>query len=205
MSSAYFYILNNILNSKNHEIIKSDIGLLEYKDGSSDKIKSHKFINSMGIGFDAKVGKLQKENENFTGILSYLIAVIKALFNYKMIDLSSITLNNEIVGEKLMISIGNGKCSGGGFYLNPDALIDDGYLDISIFDKISRRRLVTALPMALLNKLHKVPEVTMEKADSLEIELKNPYYVHCDGEIVTDSLVHGKISIIRNAVNIIKL
>jgi diacylglycerol kinase family enzyme len=102
-----------------------------------------------------------------------------------------------------MVSVGNGVCSGGGFYLNPYAIINDGVLDISIFDNITRRRLLTALPLALFNKLDKVPEAKMHTTDYADIKLKNPYFVHCDGEIITNTLKEAKITIQKKAIKII--
>ncbi len=142
-----------IHNSSKSEIIKVDVGNVVYTNLNENKAKEHKFINNLGIGFDAYVGKLNQQNKVFSGISSYIYSVIKALFNYKMIDCEIYFNEDYVSDEKLMLSIGNGISSGGGFYLNPHAIINDGQLDISIFDKITRRRLLTALPLALLNKI----------------------------------------------------
>jgi diacylglycerol kinase family enzyme len=103
-----------------------------------------------------------------------------------------------------MLSIGNGISSGGGFYLNPHALIDDGQLDISIFDKITRRRLLTALPLALLNKIDSVPEAKQSRSDKIIIKLKTPYFAHCDGEIISEQLEEATISVDKQYLRIIK-
>ena len=107
-------------------------------------------------------------------------------------------------GEKLMLSIGNGVSSGGGFYLNPRAEIDDGQLDISVFDKVTRRRLLTALPLALLNKIDNVPEAKQYRSDNIHIKLKSPYYAHCDGEIISEQLEEATIKIDKQFLRIIK-
>ncbi|MCB0749028.1 MAG: hypothetical protein KDC90_16330, partial [Ignavibacteriae bacterium] len=112
--------------------------------------------------------------------------------------------NSFIKGEKLMISIGNGISSGGGFYLNPNAKVDDGILDLSIFEKITRRRLLSALPMALVNKIEKVPEASLTRTEKIKIELKNPYFMHCDGEIISEDLSEAYVSLYDKKIKIIE-
>lgn len=184
-------------------IIKADIGNIKFSEDDNHIIKSHKFINSLGIGFDAYVGYLKKSNTNLTGISSYIYSVIKALFNFKMIETEIEYDKIKVSGSKLMISIGNGFSSGGGFYLNPNAVIDDGILNLSIFNTVTRRRLLQALPMALINKTDRIPEAKMTSTKRITIKLKTPYFAHCDGEIISNKIINAEISIFTNAINII--
>lgn len=194
-------IHNNSLNN----IISSDIGIINFTTEYNDEEKTHRFINSLGIGFDAFVGYLNQNNKVLSGIMSYLFAVLKGLLNYKMISTELKINDKKFNGDRLMVSIGNGVSSGGGFYLNPYAVINDGKLDISVFDSVTRRRLLWALPMALLNKLENIPEAKFYSTNnSIEIKLRNPYYIHCDGEIITDKLRSATITIRKNALKVIQ-
>ncbi len=193
-----------IHNSNKSQISKVDIGNIIYSEDGTDILKKHKFINSLGIGFDAYVGFLNQNNKYLSGIFSYLFSVVRALFKYKMIELDLKSGPERIIGERLMLSIGNGTTSGGGFYLNPKAIIDDGILDLSVFDCVTRRRLLIALPLALLNKLDKIPEAKQFITEKVELKLKTPYYTHCDGEIVSDKLKSAEISIEKQVLSVIK-
>jgi diacylglycerol kinase family enzyme len=193
-----------IHNSSESELIMVDVGKVLYSDKNENTTKQHRFINNLGIGFDAYVGKLNQQNKVFSGISSYIYSVIKALFNYKMIDIEVYFNEKSINEEKLMLSIGNGISSGGGFYLNPHALINDGQLDISIFDKITRRRLLTALPLALLNKIDSVPEAKQSRTERIKLKLRTPYYAHCDGEIISEQLEEATISVDKQFLRVIK-
>lgn len=196
-------ILSVIVNPNKQNIIYSDIGEIVFKEYGDNSEKKHYFINGLGIGFDAYVAYLNQSNKTLSGILSYVLAVFKALVNYKMID---VIINSDrfyIKGEKLMISIGNGISSGGGFYLTPQAIINDRILNLSSFNSITRKRLLTALPMALLNKINKVPEAIMYKFNELSVELSEPYYVHCDGEVLSKKLISANIRVSEKVLNII--
>ncbi len=196
-------ILDLIHNDEQQSIIKIDIGKVNYTTGNSNEIDEHFFINNLGIGFDAYVGFLNLRNKRIKGVTSYVLAVLKALINYRMVDIVLSFNSQKISGKKLMLTIGNGISSGGGFYLTPRAIIDDNLLDISIFDEISRVRLLNVLPKALVNKLETVKEAKMYKSTEINIELKEPYFVHCDGEIITDSIKSAKIECLPNALKII--
>lgn len=192
-----------IHNPNMHHITNVDIGELIFTENLDNSLKSHKFINNAGIGFDAQVGYLKQSNKRLTGIVSYIYAVFQALFDYNMINAELEFNNDKISGCKLMISIGNGISSGGGFYLNPNAIVDDGLLDLSVFDQVTRRRLLSALPMALFNNVETIPEAKLFTSDRYRIYLQTPTFVHCDGEIISNNLKTAEIKIHRNAVKFI--
>lgn len=196
-------ILSFIHSPRLHHSTNCDIGEISFIENSENIIKSHKFINSSGIGFDAQVGYLKQNNTKLSGIFSYFYAVIKALFNYNMINTELEFNNTNISGRKLMISLGNGISSGGGFYLNPNAMVNDGLIDLTIFDQVSRRRLLSALPMALLNKVEKIPEASLFRSNKFKINISTPTFFHCDGEIISSELKFAEINIHRNAINFI--
>jgi len=196
--------LSIIHDPEEHEIIEVDIGNIQFTEVESDTIKHHKFINCLGIGFDAYVGHLNQKNKVLSGLSSYVYAVLRALFNFKMINVDLDFNETKYSGDKLMISIGNGISSGGGFYLTPNAIINDGLLDITIFETVTRARLLTALPMALLNKIEKVPEAKLLTSENLKLKLNTPYFVHCDGEIISEKLTTAEISTNQNVLKVIK-
>lgn len=180
-----------------------DIGKISFTENGNKEQKTHLFVNNLGFGFDAYVGYINQNNKAFSGITSYLYAVIKALFNYKMINITMKFDDREISGSKLLVSIGNGISSGGGFFLTPEALINDGLLDLNIIEKVTRRRLLMALPMALANKIDKIPESNLNKAERIKINLEEPYFAHCDGEIISKELSTAEITLYKNALNVI--
>lgn len=197
-------ILLNLKTPQNQTIRKVNVGKLEFQSQESNKWDSMYFINNVGIGFDAYVGHLNQRNKKLPGLASYIYSVVVGLVNFSHIKpqlkFDDVTINS----DKLMITIGNGTCSGGGFYLTPYAKIDDGKLDISIFDNISRIKLLSALPFALFNKIDMIKEVKFYRTNnSIEIKLKNPYYIHCDGEIATKKLIEARISLIDKNINFI--
>ncbi len=95
----------------------------------------------------------------------------------------SIAINDEIIErDVLFISINNGRFSGGGFQLTPNAIPDDGQFDICIAKALSRKEIVRYLPAAIHGKHTNLPFVQMLKSTKAEI-ISPPVSCYFDGEI----------------------
>jgi len=194
-------VLSNSAQTK-----KVDIGFIKYTEFENNQIfKENRFINSLGFGFDAYVAYLNQSNKKFSGITSYIFAVIKALNSFKSAEICySINDEKDISGKKLLLAIGNSKTTGGGFYLTPDAEIDDGVFNTCIIDDISNFKLLQYLPRALINKIKGLPEVHLGKFKILKVDVKNPdFFVHCDGENITKNICSAEISILQHELKFI--
>ena|ERR1035437_1508828 len=134
--------------------------------------------------FNALVAEINQTNKIFSGLLAYILSVIYSISHYKPIDAEIQINDNSIQGLKLLISVGNGKTAGGGFFLNPDAEIDDNLLDICIIESLTKFNIVRHLPKSLTNKIKNVKEVSLQRFTNANINLKKPFIVHADGEII---------------------
>lgn len=189
----------NLANTGGKQI---DAGKLTYKKSDNSEHQRY-FINSVGIGFDAKIAYHKEQNHRFPGITAYIVSLIKAIKDYKPINAEIRSDSFNTSGDFLLMTAGNGKTSGGGFYLNPDAEIDDGKLDFTTVEFVGKTKLFYKLPLALFNKLKKVKEVKFYTFNYLEIKLAEPYYIHADGEMLSDDVVELKLEILKSAIKII--
>jgi YegS/Rv2252/BmrU family lipid kinase len=144
-------------------------------------------VNSCGLGFEAQVTKNSRSIKRLKGLPLYLLAVGKALAEFGCPRVV-ITLDDgeKIAGEKLLVSVGNGISAGGGFYLTPDAVPDDGMIDVCVVEKMGRVRMLGLLPLSLKGSHTSRPQVTMRRTRSLTVESEGPLHVHIDGEYLGD-------------------
>jgi diacylglycerol kinase (ATP) len=146
------------------------------------KIGNQFFINSFGLGFDAKVAYFAQKIRFLNGLPRYLTAVIKAMIHLEHYPMK-IILNDEIIEENvLFVGINNGRYSGGGFQLTPAAVPDDGFFDICIAKALSRKEILHNLPAAIRGKHTHLPFVKMRKAKKIEV-VSSPVSYYYDGEI----------------------
>ncbi len=149
------------------------------------KVVEFKFINALGIGFDSYVAKENLDNKIFGGVTSYVISVLKGLKKFKGVK-AKVTVDGERLtdGEALLlVTIGNNKTSGGGFYLNPFAKIDDGKLDVTTIKHLPALSILKNLPLTLIDKTETVRGFVHRNGKNITVELTEPFIVHADGEI----------------------
>ena len=149
------------------------------------RVNNRYFVNVLGIGFDAWVARAsQKIRWFFNPNQIYLYTVLRMLFRYKAplvkINLADIMLDKKV----LLIAIGNGKSSGGGFLLTPEAEFDDGLIDVCIIDDAARLKLLMQIPK-LLRGTHKgSPYVSTFKTKKLTVHSSDLLLAHADGQIL---------------------
>lgn len=148
-------------------------------------------VNMINIGFDCHVViKMEKLREIpfIRGTASYISGVGLELLSKKTLPLT--ILQDEkpaLSGDFLMMGVGNGKYSGGGFKGLPEAEVTDGLMDISIVKDITRRQFA-----GLVGKYKKGTHLQTEKGRSIvdysqcgkiQISDKEPFCIAIDGEI----------------------
>jgi diacylglycerol kinase (ATP) len=161
-------------------------------------------VNSIGIGFEALVTHHSRSIRRLGGVPLYLTAVFKALLSYDTPDLTiELPGGERLTGPRLLVSIGNGICAGGGFYLTPGALPDDGQLELCIVEALNRRRIVRLLPKALNGSHTDKPGVVMRTATAVKISSTAPYHLHIDGEYLGEKRWDLPINILQKSLPVL--
>lgn len=158
------------------------------------------FDNNMGVGFEAWVTLESYKIKRLRGALLYVVAALRAL---RSCPAPHITATWELADgtpghysdHALMISIGNSCRTGGGFYLTPDARLDDGLLDVGIAAAVSRWRILRLLPKALKGAHTTDPVITMLRCRSLQLACQAELPVQVDGEVIVRNADRVEITI----------
>ncbi len=146
------------------------------------------FNNSFAAGLDAKVTAKAVEFKVTTrrsGLWLYLTAVLHVLFR----DLGSfelrVTFDDQapVTLNTLIVAVTNGPTYGGGFFITPDAVPDDGLFDVCMIDPLSLSQALLRLPFVVAGKHTKMKPVHMSRHSSLVIESDSPIPAQIDGEV----------------------
>lgn len=148
-------------------------------------------INMFNIGLDCnvadKVAKI-KEYPFVPGPMAYGLGVGIVLGKKEGVNLEICLDNGEIYeGDLMLVAIGNGSYCGGGFKGVPRASVDDGFIDISIVEDISRRTFLSLLGKYRKGTHLEDPAVrsflTYRRCKSLTIRPISAVKLCTDGEI----------------------
>jgi diacylglycerol kinase (ATP) len=161
------------------------------------------FMNGLGVGFDAEVAERTRTIRYLSGTLLYAAAVIPTLGSYKAPEFELTIDGTRTVTRNLLIAIGNGVCAGGGFYLTPDARIDDGLLDVCSIREKSMPGILRLMPSVMRGEHKNIEGVMLQQAKSICIESSRPVAVHADGEILGTAVRKLEISVEPAGVNVI--
>lgn len=174
-------LIKKIYEPQIHQI---DLGFIQFNSSSANNNINRYFISSAGIGFDGLVAKLSNRKSVFKGLILYLSSVILALNRFNAIDIEgAVNVLTQIKGKKFLIALGNGRTSGGGFLLTPDAKLNDGLIDICIAEDIPKRRVFTLLPKAINGTHIQENEIFYSKFETLKLKIKTGFIMHFDGEV----------------------
>ena len=141
------------------------------------------FVNSLGLGFDAMVASHVPRFRHLPRSLVYPAAVAKAYRNYRPIQVSLEGDDATFSGGIFCIEVGIGKSTGGGFFLTPGALSDDGLFDVCVVRPLTHWTFVTRMPTALWGGHTRFKEVQMMKTSRLVVRSTGPLEAHFDGEL----------------------
>ena len=186
---------------KENKIFLHDIGIIKYNDG--DKQKQRYFINIAGLGYEALVVKKtnkQKEKGRSSQAI-YLLNLLSSLVVFRNTK-TDITIDDKpYSGKVFSINIGNGRYCGGGMRQTPEALPDDGLLDITVIREMGRIEIIKSLKILYDGTILSHPKIDGFRAKKVSIKSEALLYAEADGE----SLGHTPVefSIIPGAVNVV--
>jgi|Deesub1362A_J573_1020465.scaffolds.fasta_scaffold01140_8 YegS/Rv2252/BmrU family lipid kinase len=162
-------------------------GKVKYVDVG--KINESYFVNSLGIGFDARVAHLTNKIKNEvkkSGLLLYLTSLFQILRKDFHTHEVQISIDEGVLKSKniTLIAANMGKTYGGGFKITPLARNDDGYIDVCVVDSLTRNQILLRLPFVILGKHLWMKKVHYYKARKLIIKSKKELPAHLDGELI---------------------
>ncbi|HEX2202079.1 MAG TPA: hypothetical protein VHG91_02220, partial [Longimicrobium sp.] len=138
-----------------------------------------------GGGLDARVAIEANRNRRLKGIGIYLWALARTLRTFRPPRMRVETDAGEVFDRPLtLVTIANGGRHGGGFWICPDARIDDGVLDVCVCDGLGTLGILGFLPRVMRGTHVGAACVHMHRVRRLRVTSPDPLPVHADGEIL---------------------
>lgn len=149
------------------------------------EVNGRAFVGIASVGFDSEANRIANEAPSWLGNLVYVYGALRALIAWHP---ARFEIELDPPGERIDITaytIGacNSQTYGGGMRAAPDALLDDGLLDVMALENVSKLRFVTRiLPKVFSGKHTQEPGVHIWRAREISVGADRPFEMYADGD-----------------------
>jgi len=158
------------------------------------EIDGRLFVNLAGIGFDAHVAAKFAIPGRRRGALGYADLTARALASYVPLDYRIHTGGKVRNTRAMLLTLANSAQYGNGARIAPGARVDDGLLDLVVFEERSRFATVCALPHLFNGTVANVRGCRIDRLREVTIEADHPLTFHVDGEPAAGgTTLHGRV------------
>ncbi len=189
---------------KKEHLFTQDVGFVSFYDDAGRQERY--FVNVSGLGYDALVAMKtnQLKDKGKGGTFSYTLNIFTGLFQYKNTHFDIEVDGEEVFsGKVLSMNLGICKYNGGGLMQVPNAIPDDGLLDVTVIKAISKLRIIRNVARLYDGSFVKLKFVNTYRGKTCKIvsRPRGTVFLEADGE----SLGHSPLefSVIPKALNFI--
>lgn len=179
-----------------------DVGVVKYQTAEGRQLSY--MPNVGGSGLDAAVirGFNSLKAQGHHGRLLYVLSLIATYCRYRLTNMRIWVDGEQVVdGLVLSTSVGIGKYSGGGMLQTPEAVADDGLLDLTVISKIKWWQVPRALVSLFNGAIYSLPQVSQYRGTAIRIESSPDVPIEIDGEQVGTTT--AEYSILNRAVQVV--
>ena len=151
------------------------------------RVNDRYFVNVSTGGVAAQAtGETPSDTKQLLGPLAYLVTGVQKLPELEPTPARFTTPDGEAYdGEVMMYAVGNGRRTGAGSLVTPEAELSDGELDVMIVPGMTRMEFMALAPRIRSGTHVDHPEVTYFRTDRLTVECGADLAVNADGEAVS--------------------
>jgi YegS/Rv2252/BmrU family lipid kinase len=161
-----------------------DVG--EVSEARADAASGSAFVGIASVGFDSEANRIANQAPAWLGGLVYAYGALRALVGWRPAQFE-IELA-ESPGERRVFSAysvgaANSKSYGGGMRAAPDALLDDGLLEVLVLESVSKLRFLTRIFPKVFKGTHAdEPCVHVFRTREVLISADRPFTMYADGD-----------------------
>jgi YegS/Rv2252/BmrU family lipid kinase len=143
------------------------------------------FVGIASVGFDSDANRIANEAPAWLGGLVYAYGALRALLSWRP---ARFEVELDPPGERhsfMAYTVGacNSKTYGGGMRAAPDALLDDGLLDVVVLESVSKIRFLTRIFPKVFKGTHvHEPNVSVFRAREVSVSADRPFTMYADGD-----------------------
>ena len=164
----------------------------------------HYFVNNSALAMEPMVTLENIKMTRLSGEIRYIVALVRALIKLRAWQMRIVWDSGVYEGPAYLLSICNGPRTGG-FYMAPDARMNDGLFDFVFAPEMSKWTVLAVL-LRLLRQTHiHHPQITYGRTTRLSITSQPGTPIHADGEILNESVATVAYEMLPGKVTLLTL
>ncbi|MCB8926628.1 MAG: diacylglycerol kinase family lipid kinase [Ardenticatenaceae bacterium] len=168
------------------------------------RINDHFFINNCAVAMEPMITLENIRMKRLSGELRYVLALLKGLIKLTAWDMQIRWDDGGYDGPAYLLSVCNGPRTGG-FYMAPNAAVDDGLFDFVFAPEVPKLTVLSIL-VKLFRKTHiQHPDVVYGRTQHISITSSPGTPIHADGEIIAEAatqieyqILPGKLTLLQS-------
>ncbi len=165
-------------------------------------VGEHTFVGIASCGFDSDANRIANEAPSWLGNLVYAYGALRALAAWRPARFELVLDGERHTFTGYSVGAANSKAYGGGMYAAPDALLDDGLLDVPYCEQIPKLRFLTRILPKVFKGTHvREPSVHVLRGRELQIAADRPFTLYADGDPIGELPL--RVSVLPAAVRVL--
>lgn len=159
------------------------------------RINDHFFINNCAVAMEPMITLENIRMKRLSGEIRYVVALLKGLIKLKAWQMQVQWDGGGYDGPTYLLSVCNGPRTGG-FYMAPNAAVDDGLFDFVFAPQVPKLTVISILAK-LFRKTHIFhPQVVYGRTTHISLTSQPGTPIHADGEIIAEAATHVEYEIL---------
>ena len=163
-------------------------------------------VNIGGVGFDARVcERVNRQKERGKrGKLLYINALLYLFFHYRSVPMAVYCDGEKVYeGNCFSVALGNGKYCGGGLRQTPDAVFDDGLLDVTVIPACALTCVLLKSARLFSGRFNSIKGLECKRGRSIVVAPMSALreLIEVDGEIIGNSPV--RFDVLPDQINVL--
>jgi YegS/Rv2252/BmrU family lipid kinase len=159
-----------------------DLGLVqEQRPGANGQA----FVGIASAGFDSDANRIANEAPAWLGGLVYVYGALRALVQWRP---ARFEIELDPPGDRhsfsaFSVGAANSKAYGGGMRAAPDAMLDDGLLEVVVLESVGKLAFLTKILPKVFSGTHvREPGVKVFRAREIALSADRPFTMYADGD-----------------------
>ncbi|MBK9695271.1 MAG: diacylglycerol kinase family lipid kinase [Elusimicrobia bacterium] len=149
------------------------------------RVNGELFFNVAGFGLDARIARAFENSESGgrRGRWPYIKLGVREFLRYRPSPLTLHHDGGQTRVTPLLVALANGKQYGSGARIAPDAVVNDGLLDVVVVENAPWHRLLVAVPRIFAGTFRRASYLRTIRTQRLRVDFGEERPYHLDGEV----------------------